>query len=845
MPADKIISINLDSTNPRQANVNAMPAFTFGNTDRVRIELYSGGELAAFDTTKDYIFALGINGRASAGGYVLTYGGDSTQELPATAAPSAVESALNALASVAALGGLKVVGSNGGPYKIVWNEPGEREAILAKNTLYPNAAVYSRIVTSGDDSTAAQQALAFKLSLLSGMSNVQYLDIERTTEKTEYVEVQKPVSVTTKTTVTDPETGETTTTETTETRTETVTEPQVNTTTETIKGAMEFDLSLATVEAFLAIGGASSLSAMAEFAEVSASGEIKTRLLCECSIFNGVIPDAETLIIASQELANMTATAKFYAIGTQETPPSIIAGTIPSESDKGSAYYYAQLAANSQAATEGAEEAATQAEAAKETAVNAANGASESAQAAQASQTAAAHSATNAQASATAAAGSAAQAQTSATNAQEAQAAAENAAQIAQATDAGKLALDKLSVGTLYFDKGKLFGSNFTIPNFPFSICATVRVDAWEGSTENTQTIFQFGDSGTGALWGSICFNNVINNPNIQLRISKNTDGTVSYSEVSYFFDKDTFLGKEHTIVGICRELESTPVNFDIYVDGAKVATTPFKGLTLDSLSGSVNYAVNTVNGNLTSSAASANPMRLRNLCIFNFDVSAEDAPYSIADYVAGRLIPPSLIGNQFTGMYGSGWSVTGDTATCSGTSTESYPRITRGAIPSGFDFTFTVDVELSFSGTPKFEVYTNCQKAHAEIYDYSTQLTTQKDSAPGGGFYANSSLGITASGHYRIKFDCESSLGGKGTIQMACSALTSGTIILSNTYYTRCNLALENYTIARNATTTLVKDASGNSNDATVAGNVAGDNDQSIKVFVDEIKTQINQANG
>lgn len=405
--------------------------------------------------------------------------------------------------------------------------------------------------------------------------------------------------------------------------------------------------------------------------------------------------------------------------------------------------------------------------------------------------------------------------------------------------------LSKLPYGTLYFNKGKLFGSNFAIPNFPFSICATVRVDSWEGSTEEIQTIFQFGNSGTGALWGSICFNNVINNPNIQLRISKNTDGTLSYSEVSYFFDKDTFLGKEHTIIGVCRELESTPVNFDIYVDGAKVATTPYKGLTLDSLSGTVNYAVNTSNQNDSSQSASANPMRLRNLYVFNFDISAEGSPYTIADYEAGRLIPPSLIGNQFTGMYGGGWSVSGDTATCSGTSNESYPRITGGEIPSGFNFSFTIDVEVSFSGTPKFEVYTNCQKAHAEIYDYSTQSTTKKDSAPGGGFYSNASLGITSSGHYKIKFDCESSLGGKGTIQMAFSALTSGTITLSDTYYTRCNLALENYTIARNATTTLVKDASGNSNDATVTGNVAGDNDQSIKVFVDEIKTQINQSNG
>lgn len=268
--------------------------------------------------------------------------------------------------------------------------------------------------------------------------------------------------------------------------------------------------------------------------------------------------------------------------------------------------------------------------------------------------------------------------------------------------------LSKLPYGTLYFNNAKLFGSNFAIPNFPFSICATVRVDSWEGSTQGIQTIFQFGESGTGALWGSICFNNVKNNPNIQLRISKNTDGTSSYSEVSYFFDKDTFLGKEHTIIGVCRELESTPVNFDIYVDGAKVATSPYKGLTLDSLSGTVNYAVNTYNANYSVQPASAHPMMLRNLYVFNFDVSAEGSPYSIADYVAGRLIPPALKPSQVS-------------------------------------------------------------------------------------------------------------------------------------------LALENYTIARNATTKLVKDASGNSNDATVqgSGTVAGDNDQSIKAFVDEIKTQINQSNG
>ena len=402
--------------------------------------------------------------------------------------------------------------------------------------------------------------------------------------------------------------------------------------------------------------------------------------------------------------------------------------------------------------------------------------------------------------------------------------------------------LSKLPYGTLYFDKGKLSGSNFAIPTFPFSICATVRIDAWRGASEHSQPIFQYGElgSGTGSTF-SMSFANGDDNPVLQLIITDKIDGANKSTLVNCALDLSTFLGKVHTIIGICRAVTAEALNWDIYIDGAKqnIAASA-KNAIVSSLSGTRNWAVNTSNYNFSSQPASANPMMLRNLYIFNFDVSAEGSPYSIADYEAGRLIPPSLIGNQFTGMYGSGWSVSGDTATCSGTSTESYPRITGGVIPSGFNFTFTVDVEVEFSGTPLFEAYTECQRAYAEIYDYSTQSTTQKKSAPGGGFYGNASLGITASGHYRIKFDCESSLVGTKPF-LAIGALTSGTITLSNTYYTRCNLALENYTIARNATTTLVKDASGNSNDATVqgSGTVAGDNDQSIKVFVDEIKTQ------
>lgn len=279
-------------------------------------------------------------------------------------------------------------------------------------------------------------------------------------------------------------------------------------------------------------------------------------------------------------------------------------------------------------------------------------------------------------------------------------------------TDVSTLAVSKLSAGALYFNSGKLSGSNFAVPTFPFSICATVRVDAWRDVSENTQPIFQYGelDSGTGSTF-SIAFIREENDPGLRLKIADKIDGTNKSTFVECALDLSTFLGKMHTIIGICRAVTDEALNWDIYIDGAKqnIASSA-KNIIVDSLSGTRTWAVNTSNDNFSSQPASANPMMLRNLYIFNFDVSAEGSPYSIADYEAGRLIPPALKPSQVS-------------------------------------------------------------------------------------------------------------------------------------------LALENYTIARNATTTLVKDTSGNSNDATVkvssGGYVAGDNDQSIKVFVDEIKTQINQANG
>lgn len=197
--------------------------------------------------------------------------------------------------------------------------------------------------------------------------------------------------------------------------------------------------------------------------------------------------------------------------------------------------------------------------------------------------------------------------------------------------------------------------------------------------------------------------------PTIRLQMLDSIDGVAKSTFLSCALEPSSLLGKAHTIIGIFRAITDEALNWDIYVDGVKLNVFySSKDLTVSSLSGTRSWAVNTSNYNFSSQPAPENPMMLRNLCIFNFDVSAEGSPYTLADYQSGKSIPPSLL------------------------------------------------------------MATEGQRAY---------------------------------------------------------------------------LNLENYTIARNTTTRLVKDLSSGGNDATITGDVRGDMDRRVQVFIDELKTQIAQS--
>ena len=640
------LTIDISEGSPRSALIGSFPSLVFGDNYKFRIEATDGTNPVALDADKQYVFGIGLTNRPTGGKYILSYGGESTQALGLSATAEAVENALNTLSSVKSAGGVKVGGNTGGPFKIYWCEVGERSAVGVKNILYPDAQIYSSLITAGDNATCAVQAMAFRLRLLSAMSNMTLKDVSWTTSTTTYVEVEKPVSITTKTTTKD-ESGNDVVTETTETRTEKTTEPQTTTQQHTAKAALEFDLSLATIEALMALGGAARMSIWAELAEVSASGEVSTLMQAEGSMLSNVIPDVSTLTDASQELSQLTATAKFYAIGTKDAAPTITEdGVAPSESDKGSAAYYAQLAANakktlSDSATSAAGNAAAASNAAS-SASSAAGSAASAASSAESAKTAAETASTQAQSAATQAATDKTTTETYKNAAESAKNAAELAKEQAQEISdpenrIGSLQILKQNGGQLHLNGG--YATTNCKPTFGAaqSLIFTYEVSEAELDTKPWSII------GNSRLWNNNKGISFVKNSSKQIQCGFNWGGTAETRALLSATTAQFADGKPHAWALVCGKNETNGF-FKLYRDGVLINSKMSLAL-FDDFIPEYGFSL----GKHQTSGASDNPARGRmsNIAFFNFDVSESNAPYTLADYKSGESVPPTLYNPQ------------------------------------------------------------------------------------------------------------------------------------------------------------------------------------------------------
>ena len=77
-------------------------------------------------------------------------------------------------------------------------------------------------------------------------------------------------------------------------------------------------------------------------------------------------------------------------------------------------------------------------------------------------------------------------------------------------------------------------------------------------------------------------------------------------------------------------------MNTSLYVNGVQIPQNSYKAHPSLKMTG---YRLNAMNY-----SSSTIDITMKDFAIFNFDMSAADAPYSIADYSAGKPVPPSAL---------------------------------------------------------------------------------------------------------------------------------------------------------------------------------------------------------
>lgn len=188
--------------------------------------------------------------------------------------------------------------------------------------------------------------------------------------------------------------------------------------------------------------------------------------------------------------------------------------------------------------------------------------------------------------------------------------------------------LEKITskVGRFYANGGKAIGSVSNMGSLPFSFAFCM---ARKTPLDTLKAIF---DKSLG--WGANTNGfTILNKSNGRLGFYLRTAANISISPFVEIQDSSVFYdGKLHSIVFIAPETSSS--TWKIFVDGSEVLTSSYSGSFNGDFSNEDSLKIN--DGANTD-------LVLARVFAANYDMSASDAPYSVADYAAGKLPPPSV----------------------------------------------------------------------------------------------------------------------------------------------------------------------------------------------------------
>ena len=445
-------------------------------------------------------------------------------------------------------------------------------------------------------------------------------------------------------------------------------------------------------------------------------------------------------------------------------------------------------------------------------------------------------SASAAESSASSASASASSAASAKSAAESAKTAAQQAAASAAASDAGRLALAKADNGTLYFSGG----SATATPNLAFDTLSVLFKTDFDFSvvqTAGTNIFFPFyiGTTSTGNFFA--CQYGMGN----QLRVHRAVGGNAAY--VGRFNRADIAAlatGGLNALAFVFKKLADGNTQLSLYVNGVPVpnnATATVEYPTLESF-----VSINKW-GSTTTSVGTVGYSDFR---VLNFDVSATDAPYSLADYQAGRRLPPFLSGGVYI-------KSNPDVAAQATPSAGNLGQTTQGTLAksdSGYTITCTQSATRRFwfkfdkkypAGT-WFRVrrgaltWDGMETTGSRISQTTLNVGTSTTSP-----YTTPVNDLPTSGVVDVVFQTpvEADMVGFPTWNGA----DVPTAMISIPYFEfeviGATTALENYTFDGK-----IRDASGNESHATISGSVAGDTDNSVNQIYSAFSAKYTQEN-
>lgn len=230
----------------------------------------------------------------------------------------------------------------------------------------------------------------------------------------------------------------------------------------------------------------------------------------------------------------------------------------------------------------------------------------------------------------------------------------------ADGSDVSGLMLSKLGAGQLWFNRGKLLVNSWAnLPvSLPISLCIEYDVDSWDGLHSSGEFIAFI--TSRSVIWSDpiqlsgikLTYGGSLKRLEIALR---NPGGeSQSAHSFSAYFNAGlpgaglTLPTGRHTIV-FCASgeiSEGRPSAFAMYLDGVSIGMSYAYYSTMISadLTSTGPMAINSTDDYTSSSGSGVPiPIKLSRARIFNFQMDADGAPYTVADYVSGKPVPPAL----------------------------------------------------------------------------------------------------------------------------------------------------------------------------------------------------------